>query len=141
MSRVELRHCGLARRAPRGPPRQSGGADAGPALIKYGSIRQWARGCQASGETRRRIAADLLLTIEGQEGRWRSLMQIGWPVRVGCGRYRSLRLLHFAAALGLAPGRCRSSRCERSAWRALSVVHAGVRAENLVHVMLSGDIR
>ena len=41
-----------------------------------------------------------LLTIERQEGRWRSLKQPSRPVRVAWGRYRSLRLLHFAAAPG-----------------------------------------
>jgi hypothetical protein len=54
--------------------------------------------CSQPGAPLRNRTVDLLLTIEGQEGRWRSLTQINRSVRVGCGRHRSLRLLHFAAA-------------------------------------------
>jgi hypothetical protein len=42
--------------------------------------------------------ATFSLTIERQEGRWRSLTQVSRSMRVGSGRLRSLRLLHFAAA-------------------------------------------
>jgi hypothetical protein len=59
--------------------------------------------CWSLGVSLPLLGLDLLFTIEGQEGRWRSLMQNISPVQVGCGRCWSLRLLHFAAALATGP--------------------------------------